>query len=51
MQVLPLTALVNALRAVMLQGAGLTVIWPQLAILSGFLVVCLAVALRIFRWQ
>ena len=50
-QVLPLTALVNGLRAIMLQGAGLSGVWPQLAVLSAYLVVCLTVALKIFRWQ
>lgn len=50
-QALPLTALVNGLRAIMLQGAGLTGVLPQLAVLAAYLVVCLAVALRIFRWQ
>jgi len=50
-QALPLTALVNGLRAIMLQGAGLDVVWPQLMLLGAYLVVSLAVALRIFRWQ
>ena len=50
-QALPLTALVNGLRAIMLQGAGLSTVWPQLAVLAGYLVVCLTIALRIFRWQ
>ncbi len=50
-QALPLTALVNGLRAIMLQGAGIGAVWPQLAVLGAYLVVCLTVALRIFRWQ
>ncbi len=50
-QALPLTALVNGLRAIMLQGAGFGTVWPQLAVLAGYLVVCLSIALRIFRWQ
>lgn len=50
-QALPLTALVNALRAIMLQGAGLGAVLPQLAVLLAYLVVCLTVALRVFRWQ
>ncbi len=48
---LPLTALVNGLRAIMLQGAGLSAVWPQLAVLGAYLAVCMTVALRIFRWQ
>ena len=50
-QALPLTALVNALRMVMLQGATLTAVLPQLALLLAYLVVSLALALRLFRWQ
>ena len=50
-QALPLTALVNGLRAIMLQGAGFGGVLPQLAVLGAYLVVCLTVALKIFRWQ
>ena len=50
-QALPLTALVNGLRAIMLQGAGFDAVLPQLAVLGAYLVVCLAVALKVFRWQ
>jgi ABC-type multidrug transport system permease subunit len=48
---LPLTALVDALRAHMLQGAGLLQVAPQLAVLGGWLVVCFAVAMKLFRWR
>ena len=50
-QALPLSALVNGLRAIMLQGAGIGGVLPQLALLTAYLVVCLGVALKIFRWQ
>jgi ABC-2 type transport system permease protein len=50
-QALPLTALVNALRGVMLQGASLAAVLPQIGVLSVYLVVGLAIALRVFRWQ
>ncbi len=50
-QALPLTALVNALRAVMLQGASFTGVLPQLTLLAAYLIVCLTLALRLFRWQ
>ncbi|HYW50693.1 MAG TPA: ABC transporter permease [Gemmatimonadaceae bacterium] len=50
-QLLPLTALVNGLRAIMLQGAGIVTVLPELAVLLVYLVVSLAVALKIFRWQ
>jgi ABC-type polysaccharide/polyol phosphate export permease len=49
--VLPLTAIVDALRAHMLQGASLAQIAPQLGILSGWLIVCFALALKLFRWR
>lgn len=48
---LPLTALIDALRANMLQGAGFVQIAPQLGILSAWLIVCFVVALKLFRWQ
>lgn len=48
---LPLTALNDALRAVMLDGAGLAATGPQLLNLTVWGVLSFAVALRIFRWQ
>jgi ABC-type multidrug transport system permease subunit len=48
---LPLTAVIDGLRANMLQGAGLAQVVPQLAILAAWLVVCFTVALKIFRWR
>jgi ABC-2 type transport system permease protein len=48
---LPLTAVIDALRANMLQGAGVAQLTPQLAVLSGWLVVCFFVALKLFRWR
>jgi len=48
---LPLTALIDALRAHMLQGAGLAQLVPQLGVLAAWLVVCFALALRLFRWR
>jgi len=50
-QALPLTALNDALRGVMLDGAGIATLAPELAILAAWLVVSFVVALRIFRWQ
>jgi hypothetical protein len=46
-----LTALNDALRAVMLEGRTLVSIWPELLIMSGWTVVTFAVALVIFRWS
>ena len=49
-QALPLTALVDALRSVVLDGAGLATIWREVAILAAWGVGGFIVALRIFRW-
>jgi len=48
---LPLTALIDALRANMLKGAGLAQMAPQAAVLGAWLVVCFGLALRLFRWR
>ena len=48
---LPLTAVNDALRGHMLQGATLTELAPQLFTLSTWLVVCFALALKLFRWR
>ena len=50
-QALPLTALVDALRAVVLEGATLPAVHRQLLVLGGWTVVPFALALRIFRWR
>jgi ABC-type multidrug transport system permease subunit len=50
-QSLPLTATNDALRAVMLRGAGWNGIGIELAILGAWTVVCAALALRLFRWR
>ena len=50
-QALPLTALNDALRAVMLDGGGLVVLAPELLNLSVWGIVSFAIALKIFRWQ
>jgi ABC-type multidrug transport system permease subunit len=48
---LPLTAVIDALRANMLQGATLAQLAPQAGVLSAWLVVCFFVALKLFRWR
>jgi ABC-type multidrug transport system permease subunit len=48
---LPLTALNDALRAVMLDGASAAAIGHELAILGAWAVVSFAVALKVFRWK
>ena len=48
--VLPLTPLIHALRRVMLEGAGLLAIWPDLLIVIAWAVGSFVLALRFFRW-
>ena len=48
---LPLTAANDALRANLLQGATLVQVSPQLATLTVWVVVCFALALKLFRWR
>ncbi len=50
-QLLPLTALVDALRGIMNEGASLAGISSELAILAGWGVVPFLLALKLFRWQ
>ncbi len=50
-RLLPLTAVVDALRANMLMGSDLVALSGHLAIIIGWLVVTFAVALRLFRWR
>ncbi len=50
-KVLPLTQMLDAARAVMLDGAGIGEILPQLSILAGMAVVFLAIAAAGFRWR
>jgi ABC-2 type transport system permease protein len=48
---LPLTALNDALRAVMLDGASAAAIGHELAILGAWATGCFAIALKVFRWR
>jgi len=50
-QALPLTALNDALRGVMLEGSGVMNLLPELALLATWGIVSFAIALKIFRWQ
>jgi ABC-2 type transport system permease protein len=50
-KVLPLTAVVDALRANMLQGAGLGQVTSEIGVLGLWLAVCFGLALWIFRWK
>ncbi len=48
---LPLTALNDALRAVMLDGATAREVWAEAAILGAWAVASFSISLRIFRWK
>jgi ABC-2 type transport system permease protein len=48
---LPLTALLDALRAIQLRGATLVDVRLEIAILTGWLIVCFVSALKLFRWR
>jgi ABC-type multidrug transport system permease subunit len=48
---LPLTAVIDALRMNMLQGAGLLQLMPQMGVLAAWLIVCFSLALKLFRWR
>lgn len=50
-QALPLTALNDVLRGVMLEGASFAALSPELAILAAWGAVSFGLALKYFRWQ
>jgi ABC-type multidrug transport system permease subunit len=50
-QVLPLTALNDALRGVMLEGRGLAGVAPQVANLAAWGLAAFTAALKLFRWR
>jgi ABC-type multidrug transport system permease subunit len=50
-QALPLTALINALRAVVLEGAGVSGVSRELAVLTAWGLASFGIALRFFRWR
>jgi len=48
---LPLTALNQLLRGIILEGKSLAALWQQAAILAAYGATTFAIALRIFRWK
>ena len=50
-QALPLTALNDALRGVMLEGTGFVALLPEMALLAAWGTTSFVVALKVFRWQ
>ncbi len=51
LKLLPLTALNDALRGLMLDGVGIGTLLPELAVQLGWLVLCSWLGLKIFRWE
>ena len=49
-QLLPLTPLIDSLRAVMLEGASLTTQWPEIMVMSRWGLASFCLALFWFRW-
>ncbi len=50
-QALPLTAVNDALRASMLEGAGWARLAPEIGIIGAWLLLSFALAVRLFRWR
>jgi ABC-type multidrug transport system permease subunit len=48
---LPLTAVIDALRANILQGSNLAQMAPQVGVMAFWLVICFALALKLFCWR
>jgi len=51
LRLLPLTALNDALRAIMLDGQSVLTQGPEVAVVAAWCVITFVVALRIFRWE
>ncbi|HET6796884.1 MAG TPA: ABC transporter permease [Gemmatimonadales bacterium] len=50
-QALPLTAVIDALRANTLRGAGLSAVAPELGIIAAWMALSFLLALKLFRWR
>jgi ABC-type multidrug transport system permease subunit len=50
-RLLPLTAVIDALRANILRGTGLGGIVPELLVIAAWMVISFPLALRLFRWK
>jgi ABC-2 type transport system permease protein len=49
--VLPSTQMGDALRLVAYHGAGLGDIWQNLLIMAGWILACMAISIKFFRWE
>ena len=50
-QALPLTAVVDSVRGIMIQGLGWSALAPEFAIIATWLVLSFGIALKFFRWR
>lgn len=50
-EAIPLTYLGDALRQVMVDATPLHPLWLDVAVISGWLVICMGLAIRLFRWE
>ena len=50
-QALPLTAVVDSVRGIMVQGLGWPALLPEFGIIITWLVLSFSIALRFFRWR
>lgn len=50
-RLLPLTAIIDALRSIMNEGATLLSSWSEVLVLVGWAALSFVLALRLFRWQ
>jgi ABC-2 type transport system permease protein len=48
---MPLTPIIEGIRAITTENAGLTTLWPQLAILVGWAVVMYVAGIKLFKWE
>jgi ABC-2 type transport system permease protein len=48
---LPLTPVVDGIRAITVEGMSLLAVGPELAVMAGWMVVVYAVGVRMFRWE
>ena len=50
-KIFPLTHFLDASRAVMLDGAGIATVWPEMATLAAMSVAFLAISTMLFKWE
>ncbi len=48
---LPIVALVDSLRAIMLDGASITSLGGPILVMGIWAIACFAIAVRVFRWR